>query len=138
MTSRNLSIDLQEDVVDRLDGEADQLGMSRAEYVRQHLHVGRRVMQASGQLDRNFLANVAEDGTDHIKRDIATSLDDIEEEILDALPTDARRAMGPEEVRETVFGSDEEQLEHIKDVLDRLNEQGDITITADAEIYRNG
>ena len=138
MASRNISVRLQEDVIDRLDGEADQLGMSRAEYVRQHLHVGRRVMQASGQLDRNFLATVAEDGTNHIEGDMTTSLDDIEEEILDALPADARRAMGPEEVRETVFGSDQEQLEHIKDGLDRLNEQGDITITADAEVYENG
>lgn len=128
---------LQEDVIDRLDEEADQLGMSRSEYVRQHLHVGRRVMQSAGQLDRNFLATVAEDGTE-IEGDMATSLDDIEEEILDALPADARRAMGPEEVREAVFGSDEEQLKHIKDGLDTLNEQGDITITADAEGYKNG
>ncbi|GAA0478162.1 ribbon-helix-helix protein, CopG family (plasmid) [Halococcus dombrowskii] len=137
MGSRNITAQVQEDVIDRLDGEADQLGMSRSEYVRQHLHVGRRVMQASGQLDRNFLATVAEDGTDHIEGDMATSLDDIEDEILDALPADARRAMGPEEVREAVFGSDHEQLQHIKNGLDRLNEQGDITITADAESYKS-
>lgn len=135
--ARRISVQLREDVIDRLDGEADQLGMSRAEYVRQHLHVGRRVMQASGQLDRNFLATVAKDGTDHIEGNVATSLNDIEEEILDALPADARRAVGSEEVREAVFGSDEEQLEHIKDGLNRLNEQGDITITADAEAYKN-
>lgn len=138
MASRNISMELHEDEIDRLDGEADQLGMSRSEYVRQHLHVGRRVMQASGQLDRDFLATVAEDGTGHIEGDMATPLDDIEEEILDALPADTRRAMGPEEVREAVYGSDEEQLEHIKDALNVLNEQGDITITADAEVYKNG
>ncbi|MGQ3330688.1 hypothetical protein [Halorubrum sp. FL23] len=136
MSDRDLSTSpLPDEEVDRVDEEANQLGMSRAEYVRKNIHIGRRVMQASGQLDRDFLATVAEDGTEHLDKGMTTSLDDIEDEILDALAADSRRAMSPEAVKEAVFGTEEEQIARIKDALDVLNERGDITITTDAEAY---
>jgi hypothetical protein len=134
MSRKTVTVKFSEEVVDRLDEEADQLGMTRAGYIRKHLQVGRRVMQASGQLDRDFLATVVEDAN-HLEGDITTSRNEVEEEVLDALPTDSRRAMSPEKVKEAVFGTTDEQLEQVKDTLDVLNERDDITINADAEAY---
>lgn len=137
MTRKQLSTEMAEKTVEKLDEEAGELNMSRAEYIRKHLQVGRRVMQASGQLDRDFLETVVEDDTDHLTGDMATSLDEIEKEVLDVIPADSRRAVSAEAIRKSVFGTVDEQLEQVKDVLDVLNERGDITITADAEVYKN-
>jgi len=137
MGTKNVGFTLEETVVDKIDKEADQLGMSRSEYMRKHIDVGRRVMGGSGTLDREFLETVVEDDTDNLTNKPITSLNQIEDEVLDAVPADSRRAVSVDEITRSVFGTTEEQTEQIKNVLDILNDRGRITITADAEAYMN-
>jgi metal-responsive CopG/Arc/MetJ family transcriptional regulator len=138
MGRKVLSIQMPQEAVDNLDEEANQLNMSRSEYIRKHLRVGRRVMKASGQLDRDFLETIVEEETDHLRGDITTSLDEIETEVLNVVPADSHRAASAEEIRKSIFGTVDEQLSQVKDVLEVLNQRDEINVTVDGEFYKDG
>jgi len=116
---------LPDDYVDRLDEEAEALGLSRAKYVRQRLEAGRLLFECSDKLSTEMLTDlVDQDGSPTITSELETPDSDIANKILANLSTDEKRALEQEEIREAVFGSQEEQLETIEKTLRDLNERG--------------
>jgi len=131
---RRVSFQLSDDVVDEIDNEADDLGMSRSEYLRKHLHAGRRLFQSSGKLDRKMLQQlVEEDRAAALGENLNTDAEGSEDEILAILPTDKTRAVTKDELRIEIFGTTEEQKDRIDDSLDYLEERGQISYTANGD-----
>jgi len=116
---------LPDNYVDRLDEEAEALGLSRTKYVRQRLEAGRLLFECSDKLSTEMLTDlVDQDGSPTITSELETPDSDIANKILANLSTDENRALEQEEIREAVFGSQEEQLETIEKTLRDLNERG--------------
>lgn len=114
-----------DDYIDRLDEEAEALGLSRNKYVRQRLEAGRLLFQCSDKVSTEMLTDlVDQDGSPTITDELETPDSDIANKILANLSTDGNRALEQEEIREAVFGSQEEQLETIEQTLRNLNERG--------------
>jgi len=131
---RRVSFQLSDDVVDEIDNEADDLGMSRSEYLRKHFHAGRRLFQSSGKLDRKMLQQlVEEDRAAALGENLNTDAEGSEDEILAILPTDKTRAVTKDELRIEIFGTTEEQKDRIDDSLDYLEERGQISYTANGD-----
>ena len=133
---------LPEDVVDEIDSEADDLGMSRSEYIRKHLHAGRRLFQSSGKLDRKMLQQLVEDDkAAALGDDLTTDAEGTEDEILAILSTDKNRAATKHELRTEIFGTTEEQKNRLSEALDYLEERDQISYTVDNDgepvIYKN-
>ena len=122
--------------VKRLDEEADQLGMSRSEYIRTHLHAGRRLFRSSGKLDRQLLSQLVEgDESPHLSDDLTTDADGLADEIRAALPADEERALTNEEVRKAVFGTIDEQQKQVRKALEYLTERDQIAMDVDGNKY---
>jgi len=137
-----VNFQLPEDVVDEIDNEADDIGMSRAEYIRKHFHAGRRLFQSSGKVDRKMLQQLVEDDkAAALGEDLTSDAEGTEDEILDRLPTDKTRAATKDELRIEIFGTTEEQRNRVDDALDYLEERGQISYTVDDNdepvIYKN-
>lgn len=116
---------LPDDYVDQLNDEAEALGLSRTKYVRQRLEAGRLLFQCSDKLSTETLTDlVDQDGSPTITNELETPDSDIADKVLANLSTDENRALEQEEIREAVFGSQEEQLETIEKTLRDLNERG--------------
>ena len=116
---------LPDDYIDRLDEEAGALGLSRTKYVRQRLEAGRLLFECSDKLRTEMLTDlVDQDGSPTITNELETPDSDIANKVLANLSTDENRALEQEEIREAVFGSQEEQLETIAKTLRDLNERG--------------
>jgi len=133
---------LPEDVVDEIDNEADDIGMSRADYIRKHLHAGRRLFQSSGKLDRKMLQQLVEDDkAAALDEDLTSDPEGTEDEILARLPTDKTRAATKDELRIEIFGTTEEQRNRVDDALDYLEERDQISYTVNDDdepvIYKN-
>jgi histidyl-tRNA synthetase len=122
--------------IERIDEEADQLGMSRAEYIRTHLHAGRRLFRSSGKLDRQLLSQLVEgDESAHLSDDLTTDADGLADEIRAALPADKERALTTDEVRKAVFGTTDEQRDQVEQALEYLAERDQIDITVNGEFH---
>jgi hypothetical protein len=122
MGKKNLG-SVPEEFTDKLDREADEIGLSRSEYVRQRLNAGRLLFNA-GKLDVQLLDELMEtDGAERVNSDIETLDGDVSQQILSALPRDEDRAATIDELRKEVFGTKGEQEELIEDVLKQLNNQ---------------
>jgi len=139
---KTLSFQLPQDVVDEIDNEADDLGISRSEYIRKHLHAGRRLFQSSGKLDQKMLQQLVEDDkAAALGGDLTTDAEGTEDEILAILPTDKTRAATKDELRTEIFGTSEEQKNRLSEALDYLEERGQISYTVnndgDPVIYKN-
>ena len=139
---KNVSFKLSQDLVDEIDNEADDLGMSRSEYIRKHLHAGRRLFQSSGKLNRKMLQQLVEDNkAAALGEDLTTDAEGVEDEILAMLPTDKTRAATKDELRTEIFGTIEEQKNRLSEALDYLEERDQIsyTVNNDGEpvIYKN-
>lgn len=139
---KQMTFKLPKDVVDEIDKEADDLGMSRSKYVRKHLHAGRRLFQSSGKLDRKMLLQLVEDDKAAALGDgLTTDAEGSEDEILAILPTDKNRAATRDELRTEIFGTTEEQKNRLSEALDYLEERDQIsyTVNDDGEpvIYKN-
>lgn len=118
---------LPEEIVDQYDTEAEQLGLSRVEYVRKCTEAGRTLLQSSGQADIELLREFTEDvSTTTFDSELATTNSDIVEVILNNLPTEEQHALTREEVRDTVFGTKDEQNKEIMSALKQLRRQGEI------------
>ena len=138
----NVNFKLPEDVVDEIDNEADDIGMSRSEYARKHLHAGRRLFQSSGKLDSKMLQQLVEDDkAAALDEDLTTDAEGIEDKILARLPTDKTRAATKDELRIEIFGTTEEQRNRVDDALDYLEERDQISYTVNDDdepvIYKN-
>ena len=128
----NMNIRLYESVVDEIDNEADGLGMSRSEYLRKHLHAGRRLFQSSGKLDQKMLQQLVEDDkAAALGGELTTDAEGIEDEILAMLPTDKNRAATKDDLRTEIFGTVEEQRDSLSEALDYLEERDQISYTVD-------
>ena len=121
-----------EKVADKYDAEAEQLGLSRAQYIRQCIEVGRTVFQSSGQADIERLREFTEGAqTPANNSNHVTAGSDITETILNNLPTEEHRALTREEIRESVFGTEDKQKKRITDTLKELRQQGAIEALVD-------
>ena len=139
---RNMNFQLPEDVVDEIDNEADNLGMSRSEYIRKHLHAGRRLFQSSGKLDRKMLQQLVEDDeAAALQDDLTTDAEGIEDEILAILPTEKDRAATKDQIRTEIFGTIEDQEKRLDEALEYLEEREQISYTVNSDgnpvIYRH-
>lgn len=137
-----ISVKFPEYVVDEIDNEADNLGMSRSEYIRKHLHAGRRLFQASGKLDRKMLQQLVEDDEAAALRDgLTTDAEGIEDDILAILPTEKARAATKDQIRTEIFGTIEDQKKRLDDALEYLEERDQISYTVNSDgnpvIYRH-
>lgn len=134
-----VAIQMAESTVDIIDDEADRLNMSRSEYIRQHLHAGRRLFQSSGKLDTQMLADLVEDDeAAHLSDDLTTDADGLADDIKAALPTDKDRALTKEQVRKAVFGTDEQQTEKVQETLGYLYERDQIELDPTNGKYYDG
>jgi hypothetical protein len=116
---------LPDDYVDRLDEEAEALGLSRSKYVRQRLEAGRLLFKCSDKLNTETLIDlVDQDESPTITNELETPDNDIVNKVLANLSTDENRALEQEEIRKAVFGCQDEQLETIERTLRELNERG--------------
>lgn len=113
-----------------IEAEADELGISRAKYVRQLIRTGRLLRNGnSTDIERLNELITEEDKTDKPTSDesLSTVNEDISEKILRELPTDdADQGVTTEELRELIFGSEDEQLEQLKDTLEELYQRGKV------------
>jgi len=137
-----VSFELPQDLVDEIDNEADNLGMSRSEYARKHLHAGRRLFQSSGKLNRKMLQQLVEDDkAAAIGEDLTTDAEGTEDEVLAILPTDKTRAATKDELRTEIFGTTEEQKNRLGEALDYLEERDQISYTVNNDgnpvVYKN-
>lgn len=116
---------LPDDYVDRLDEEAEEQGLARSKYVRQRLEAGRLLFECSDKLSTETLSDLVDlDGSPTITNELETPDSDITNKVLANLSTYEKRALELEEIREAVFGSQEEQLETIEKTLRELNDRG--------------
>jgi len=137
-----MNIRLPEDVADEIYNEANNLGMSQSEYIRKHLHAGRRLFQSSGKLDRKMLQQLVEDDeAAALRDDLTTDAEGIEDEILAILPTDKARAVTTGDLRTEIFGTIENQKERLDNALEYLEEREQISYTVNSDgdpvIYRH-
>lgn len=137
-----ISFKMDEKIVDEIDNEANNLGLSRAKYIRNHLHAGRRLFQSSGKLDRQMLQQLVEDDeAAALRDDLTTDAEGIEDEILAIVPIEKTRAATTDEIRIEIFGTIEDQKSRLNEALDYLEEREQITYTVNNNgnpvIYRN-
>jgi hypothetical protein len=115
---------VRKELAEKYKQEADELGVSRSEYIRKCIEVGRLTFRTSGKIDINRLRELTEEESASTDSDLETSGADLGEAILRNLPTDENRALSPEEIREAVFGTNSEQQEEIVNGLKKLRKAG--------------
>jgi hypothetical protein len=136
MGYKSISFSMEATAAETIDDEADQLGMSRSEYIRAHLNAGRRLFQSSGKLDRQLLSQLVEvDESDHLSGDLKADADGLVDEIRAALPADKECALTTDEVRKAVFGTTDEQRDQVEQALESLSERDQIAITVNGEFH---
>jgi len=136
--SENLQFHLSEEHLAQIGEEAEELGLSRSKYARQRLEAGRLVFQSSDRLDVDTLSNLIDGNrTAPVDSELQTSDNDIKEQILTNLPTDEERALTKEDLRKTIFGSEDEQFEAIDAALRQLNDAGKVRPAFDGGYIRN-
>lgn len=115
------------EAVTKYGSEAEELGLSRIEYIRKCIEVGRLVFQTSGEIDIERLRNLSEGaGAASFDSSLETTEGDLTEAILSNLPVDEHRALTKEEVRTAVFGTEDEQRKQITKALKQLRKQDKI------------
>jgi len=122
----------------KYDQEADELGISRSDYVRRCVEIGRLVFRTSGKVDIDRLRELSEEESVSISSDLETSEGDIAEAVLRNLPTDEDRALSPEELREVVFGTESEQHEEIVTTLEQLRKAEMIEVLVGDKYIKTG
>ena len=119
---------IRDDLAEKYDEEADELGISRSNYVRRCIEIGRLTFRTSGQINIDRLREISEEESVSITSDIETSEGNIAEAVLRNLPTDEGKALSPEELRKVVFGTESEQHEEIITTLEQLRKAGMIEV----------
>jgi hypothetical protein len=127
---------IREDLAERYDQEADELGVSRSDYARRCMEIGRLVFRTSGQIDIDRLRELSEEESVSMSSDLETSEGDIAEAVLRNLPTDEDRALSPDELREVIFGTESEQQNEIKTTLEQLRKAGMIEVLVGDEYVK--
>ena len=127
---------IRKDLAEKYDQEANELGISRIEYFRKCMEIGRLVFRTSGQIDIDRLRELSEEESVSMSSDLETSEGDIAEAVLRNLPTDEDRALSPDELREVIFGTESEQQNEIKTTLERLRKAGMIEVLVGDEYIK--
>ncbi|MCU4719074.1 hypothetical protein [Halapricum hydrolyticum] len=132
----NFTITGPDDEVQRWKEDADELGITQSRYGRERIRAGRRLWGA-GKFQADTLAQLIGDGNEteeprRTESSPATIENDLAETVLRELPKKGER--NPVELsnlRELVFGTEEEQREAILAALKVLNEQGEAERTVE-------
>lgn len=115
------------EVAEQYSEEADELGLSRSEYVRKCIEIGRIIFQSSGDLNIERLRSLSEQNSDQDMSSnedrVTISNDSLAGAILKNLPTDEERALSKEEIREAIFGTEQEQREQVTNELRDLRKR---------------
>lgn len=119
---------VRNEVAEKYDEEADEMGLSRSNYIRKCIEIGRLTFRSSGKVDIDRLRDLTEEESVTTECELETSGGDLGETILRNLPTDEDRALSPEELRKTVFGTESEQHEEIVEALGQLRKAGMIEV----------
>lgn len=118
------------EVAEQYSDEADEVGLSRAEYVRKCIEIGRIIFQSSGELNIERLRSLSEQNSkqelNSDNSDFTISDNNLAGAILKNLPTDEDRALSKEEIREAIFGTEQEQREKITEELKNLRKNNRI------------
>jgi hypothetical protein len=128
----------RQELLDKYNEEAEELGISRAEYMRKCIQIGRLTFLSSGEVDIDRLRELTEKKSVSTETDIETSNGDLTEAIMRNLPTDESRALSKEEIREVVFGTRSEQQEQITQALKHLRKAGMIEPLIDDGYIKTG
>jgi hypothetical protein len=128
----------RQELLDKYNEEAEELGISRAEYMRKCIQIGRLTFLSSGEVDIDRLRELTEKKSVSTETDIETSNGDLTEAIMRNLPTDERRALSKKEIREVVFGTRSEQQEQITQALKHLRKAGMIEPLIDDGYIKTG
>lgn len=136
----NTSFTHHDDVIEKIDEEAEEAGLSRAKYIRQRFQAGRILFQCSNKLDLDHLNELVEtDAPVTVESDLHSLGDtDITETILTEMPADESRAISKEDLRQLIFGTEEEQIETITEALRELDREGKIKTTIDGDYIKQG
>lgn len=127
-----------EETADIYDAEAEQLGLSRSQYIRRCIDAGRTIFQSSDQADIKRLRELTEESQTSIDSDLVTADSDLAGAILTNLPTEEHRALSKEEIRKAVFGTKDEQQKNVMDALKKLRQNGEIeSLVGDRYIKNN-
>lgn len=134
----NTSFTHHDDVIEQIDKEAEEAGLSRAKYIRQRFQAGRILFQCSNKLNLDLLNELVETDTPVTVDSELHSLGDtdITETILTEMPADESRAISKEELRQVIFGTEEEQIETITEALRELDREGKIKTTIDGDYIK--
>lgn len=128
----------RQELLDKYNEEAEELGISRAEYMRKCIQIGRLTFLSSGEVDIDRLRELTEKKSVSTETDIETSNGDLTEAIMRNLPTDESRALSKKEIREVVFGTRSEQQEQITQALKHLRKAGMIEPLIDDGYIKTG
>ena len=135
---KQISVSFSEEHGTQIEQEAEELGLSRSKYIRQRIEAGRLVFRFSDKLDADALNNLIDDSSEaHATNELQTPDDSIMKRILANLSTDEERALTKEELREAVFGSEDEQLEAVDAALRQLNDAGKASPAFDGGYVKN-
>lgn len=116
-----------EEIGNEYMAEAEELGLSRVEYTRECIEIGRMIFQSSGKFDVERLRKLTEnEDIATVDSDLTTADGELVSVILNNLPTEEHRALTKDELRVSVFGTEDEQMEQITKALKELNRQGKI------------
>lgn len=137
MGKNQLEFSCDESYREQAAAEADELNLSRAQYVQMMFEAGRKLFQSSAQLDTDTLADLVEKDGHSFQSDgdLAEIEDDLAATILDKLPADPNRPASKEEVRKMVFGTREEQLSETDKALKALYDRGEINSAYEGGYY---
>lgn len=128
--------DVRKELGDKYTEEADELGLSRADYVRRCIEIGRLTFKSSGKIDVDRLRELTEGESVSTDSDLETSEGDLADAVLRNLSTDEGQALSPEELREVVFGSEKEQREELSDTLKKLRKADMIEVLVGDEYIK--
>lgn len=135
---KQVRVTFSEEDLERINEEAEELGLPRTKYIRQRFEAGRLVFQTSDRLDADTLSSLIDSNrTTPVDSELQTPDNDITEQILANLPTDEQRALTQQNLRKTIFGSEDEQLEAIDAALRRLNDDEKVKPAFDGGYVKN-
>lgn len=127
---------VRKELVEKYDQEADELGISRNDYVRRCVEIGRLTFRTSGKIDIDQLRELTEKEAVSADSELETSEGDLVESVMRNLPTEEDRALSAEELREVVFGTKSEQHEEIVKTVEKLREAGMIEVLVGDEYIK--
>lgn len=126
---KSFSISGPDEEVKQWKEEANELGITQSRYGRERIRAGKRLWDV-GEFNADTLSQFLDgeddaDGSQRTDSSQTTIEQDIAETVLRELPKKgARDPVELPDLRELVFGTEQEQQEAILDALEVLNEQG--------------